>query len=209
MIPPDWETLKKQNGKQLPHWDCKKAIYHVCFRLADSIPKGKLQQWFLERELIIRSAAFKNGKLTKEEQKRLQYLFSDKIEKFLDVSHGECHLRRVKAAEIVKEALQHFDGQRYYLHAWSIMPNHVHTIMEPAAGYRLSKIVHTWKSFTANRINRQLDRTGPFWQHETYDHIIRSENEYWDQVEYVWRNPEKAGLIKCLRWRLDKPESLV
>ena len=204
MINPDWKTLVKQDGKKLPHWNCDNAIYHLCFRLTDSIPREKLKQWFLEREVIIKSSAYKNGKLTKEEKIRLQYLFSEKIEKYLDAGYGECYLRRPQVAGIVKEALLYFDGQRYSLHAWSIMPNHVHTIVEPAAGQILSRIIHTWKSFTANKINKQLNRSGPLWQHETYDHIIRSESEYWDQVEYVWNNPEKAGLSNCLRWRKEK-----
>ena len=203
MISPDWETLDKYKGTSLPHWNCENAIYHVTFRLADSIPQAKRVQWFRERTLITKSAAFKNRKLTKEEKERLKFLLSSKIQKCLDAGHGECLLRKPETAGIVEAALEYFDGQRYHLHAWSIMPNHVHVIVEPIAGFRISRIVHSWKSFTANRINRQLGRGGQFWQHEPFDHIVRSEKEYLFQVDYVWNNPKKAGLTNCPRWKKD------
>ena len=201
MNSPDWETLEKYKGTCLPHWSCENAIYHVTFRLADSIPQVQRKQWLRERELILESSAYKKRNLTKEEKERLKFLLSRKIQKYLDAGHGECLLREPATAGIVKAALEYFDGQRYYLHAWSIMPNHVHVIVEPIAGIRISKIVHSWKSFTANRINRQLGRKGQLWQHEPFDHIIRSEKEYLFLVEYVWSNPEKAGLKNCPRWR--------
>ena len=136
-----------------------------------------------------------------EEHQRLKYLFADRIEKCLDKGYGESFLRRPEFANIVQESLQHFDGHRYHLYAWSIMPNHVHVIVEPVGGHEIEKIVHTWKSFTAHRMNKILNRMGQFWQQESYDHIIRSEKEYWFQIEYVWNNPEKAGFTNFLRWR--------
>ena len=203
MISPDWSTLRKHKGSNLPHWGCGNAIYHVCFRLADSIPIEKQQQFMEERRLLLNSPAFRDGMLNKEEIERLKYLLSDKIEKCLDAGYGESFLRRPEFAYIVQESLKYFDGIRYLLHAWSIMPNHVHVIVEPFEGFEIEKIVHTWKSYTAHRINKLLNRTGKFWERESYDHIIRSEKEYWVQIEYVWRNPEKAGLSDCLRWRID------
>ena len=204
MISPEWATLKKYKGSKLPHWDCEKAVYHVCFRLADSIPVEKQKQWLEERKLILNSPSFKNRKLTREEEERLKYLFSEKIEKCLDAGYGESLLRRPTLAGIVEEAIRHFDGERYQLHAWSIMPNHVHVIVEPEKGWELKRIVYTWKSYTAHRINRYLNRKGQFWEQESYDHIIRSEKEYWFQIDYVWSNPDKAGLTNCLRWKRDK-----
>ncbi len=203
MNSPDWATLQKYKGSRLPHWNCENAIYHICFRLADSIPDEKQTQWLEERKLLFYSTSFKNGRLNREEQQRLKYLFSDRIGKYLDAGYGESHLRKPEVALIVQETLKHFDGLRYYLHAWSIMPNHVHVIVEPAVGYEIKRIVHTWKSYSAHRINKNLHINGQFWGQESYDHIIRSEKEYWFQVEYVWSNPDKAGLTTCLRWRLD------
>ncbi len=204
MIDPDWKTLQIRQGRKLPHWNCSNGIYHVCFRLADSIPREKLDQLKREKELIVNSSAYRKRTLTKEEKERLWYLYTKKIEHFLDAGYGNCYLRRPAIAEIVKVSLHYFEGQRYYLHAWSIMPNHVHVIVEPANGWKLAQIVRSWKSFTANIINRKLSRHGQLWQHEPYDHLIRNESEYLEQVEYVWNNPEKAGLTNCLRWRRDR-----
>ena len=61
-------------------------------------------------------------------------------------------------------------------------------------GSSQSDIVHSWKPFTANRANRALKRKGGFWQTEYYDHLIRDENDSAHSIDYVWRNPEKAGL---------------
>ncbi len=204
MISPAWETLKKYKGTNLPHWNCGNAIYHVCFRLADSVPRAKREKWLEEKRLLLEGSSHKNRILTKEERERLKYLLSGKIEKCLDAGYGECLLRKPSIAGIVKDALQYFEGRRYHLHAWSIMPNHVHVIVEPISGFRISQIVHSWKSFTANKINHQLGRTGQLWQHEPFDHIIRSEKEYLFLVEYVWNNPEKAGLTNCPRWRKNR-----
>jgi len=203
MISSDWNTLQKRKGANLPHWSCNNAVYHVCFRLADSIPRSKREKWEKEKKLLQNNASAHGRGMTPTEQKRLKFLLSKKIDACLDAGYGECLLKKSQVAGIIKNALQHFDGIRYKLHAWCIMPNHVHVIVEPLAEYKLSTIVHSWKSFTANKINRLLNRKGKLWQHEPYDHIIRSETEYWEHIEYVWNNPDKAGLSNCLRWRID------
>jgi hypothetical protein len=83
---------------------------------------------------------------------------------------------------------------RYRLHAWCIMPNHVHVVVEPFAGHELPEILHSWKSFTAKTANRLLGRTGGFWQDEYYDHLIRDTEEYFHAIGYVLENPARAGL---------------
>jgi REP element-mobilizing transposase RayT len=191
---PDWNTLAIRKGDNLPHWSCNHAIYHVSFRLSDSIPISKREEWLKEREDILANARRQGRTLSEPEQKRLQYLYSEKIETYLDSGQGECWLARAEIAAIVENALKHFDGQRYRLHAYCVMPNHVHVIVEPANGNELEAIIHSWKSFTANVANKILKRTGQFWQHEPYDHIIRNEREYCFQLQYVWDNPDKAGI---------------
>jgi len=158
-----------------------------------------------ERLNIVKTAEQLGRELSEDEQRRLNDLYSKKIESFLDAGHGACYLKKPEIAELVKNALQHFDGERYRLHAWCIMPNHVHVIVETQPGCALEKITHSWKSFTSNKANELLQRSGAFWQHESYDHIIRTEKEYHSQVEYVWRNPDKAGIM-ALRWRVENPE---
>ena len=89
----------------------------------------------------------------------------------------------------------YFDGTRYELMAWCIMPNHVHAIVQPLPGYDLSQITHSWKSFTAHEANGILQRSGEFWQPESYDHLIRDEADFQHCLYYLLSNPEKAGLV--------------
>ncbi len=79
------------------------------------------------------------------------------------------------------------------------MPNHVHAVMKLAEGSNLSDVLHSLKSFTSRKVNNLLDRSGPFWQAETFDRLIRDERELDRTIRYVLNNPIKAGL-RDWRW---------
>jgi putative DNA methylase len=106
-----------------------------------------------------------------------------------------CNLRDEAVARMVQTALLHFDGLRYRLIAWVVMPNHVHVLIETIPGHALSDIIHSSKSFTAKAANRILKRTGVFWEQEYFDRVIRDENHFWNAVSYIQENPVKAGLV--------------
>ena len=199
-VAPDWESLKVSRGSLLPHWSAENAIYHVCFRLADSVPALQRQRWLEERESLADQLRTAHGALTEADVNELRGMFSDKVNAYLDQSCGACLLRDAACATCVADAVSFFDGTRYRLHAWCVMPNHVHLIVDPAGGWALGKTVHGWTCFTAKALNRILGRSGAIWQHEPYDHIIRSVREYVYQVKYVWENPDKAG-ITAPRWK--------
>jgi REP element-mobilizing transposase RayT len=190
----DRASLEVSVGENLPHWTCRSAVYHVTFRLADSLPIAVRDAWLREREVIVAKAGELGNGLSEDEEKRLDYLYSEKVGKALDAGHGACWLARQEVASTVANALAHFEGERHTLHAWCIMPSHVHVIVQPLAEHGLSAIIHSWKSFTAHAANRILRRHGDFWQHDAYNHIIRSAKEYCFQLRYVWGNPEQAGL---------------
>ena len=89
---------------------------------------------------------------------------------------GSCLLKEPATASIVEGALLHFQGDRYLLSAWCVMPNHVHVVVTPHHDHSLSGILHSWKSFSAHEINRRLNkRTGKIWEEEAFDHIVRDE----------------------------------
>ena len=96
-------------------------------------------------------------------------------------------------------ALRFWDGKRYRLLAWCVMPNHVHVVCRLLPGQDLSKVLHGWKSFTARKANETLGRKGAFWQREYYDRLIRDGGELERAVRYVVMNPERARL-KGWRW---------
>jgi REP element-mobilizing transposase RayT len=95
---------------------------------------------------------------------------------------------------VVVDALKKFDGSRYRLFAWSVMPNHVHVLFQTVGEIPLAEILHSWKSYSAKMGNRILGRGGEFWQREYYDRLIRNQDEFDRALRYVAENPEKAGL---------------
>lgn len=99
-----------------------------------------------------------------------------------------------KLPRVVENALLYFDGVRYKMPAWVVMPNHVHALLIPLEPFLLEDIVHSWKSFTANEANRILKRTGQFWQAEYFDRYIRDGKHYLAAVAYIEQNPVKARL---------------
>ena len=113
-----------------------------------------------------------------------------------------------RIAREVASALLHFEGKRYNLAAWCVMPNHVHVVVQPFGGItggtpvprcELPDILHSWKSFTAKEANKLLSRSDDFWQAEYYDHLIRNEGDFRHAVRYVLDNPIKARL-KNWKW---------
>src|SRR5215813_5270454 len=179
-----------------PHFDLVNVTQHVCFHLFDSLPQSLLRIW---RE-----------QLRYEEETRAQSVMSDtqrerrrRIHDALDKGYGSCFLGDERVAKIVEDSLLHFDGQRYALHAWCVMPNHVHTLFTPLAEFKTSEIVHSWKSFTAHECNKILGRTGKFWEAEPFDRYIRNPRHFQNTVAYIENNPVKAGLCgeaKDWRW---------
>ena len=175
------ETLPGWHSRgYLPHFDDGKRPQAITFRLADSLPAELLANW--EKEL----AELGEDARAIERRKR--------IEAALDAGSGACHMNQPEVAKLVQDALLHFDGERYRLHAWVVMPNHVHVLISPVAGYALCDIVHAWKSFTAKEANRMLGLSGTFWQREYHDRWIRDQAHFNHVVQYIAGNPVKAGL---------------
>ena len=172
----------------LPHFDGGEIPQTVTFRLWDSFPRERLEAWCEELTHLPEKEA------TLERRKR--------IEEYLDKSFGKCWLREPRIAELVQTALLYFDGDRYRLHAWVIMPNHVHALLTPSTSWSLSEILHAWKSYTTHQANRLLVRQGKFWQEESFDRYIRDEHHFSAAVEYIEANPMKVGLCtKSEEWK--------
>lgn len=109
---------------------------------------------------------------------------------------GLCLLRFPDVAAIVANAFQFFHGQRYYLFAWCVMPNHCHAVYTALGDWTPTSIHHSWKSFTSHRINRLLARRGALWERESFDHLIRSVEDGERFIQYVEENPVAAGLCQ-------------
>ncbi len=188
----------KQTWGSLPHWYRENATYAVTFRLVDSFPDSVLHAYRKEKDELHQkiSKAEDDGDpgLVSDLRAKLGQLYRARIESVLDEGKGEAWMKDPKIAEIVQSAILHFSGDRYDLGAWCVMPNHVHLILTPREGHSLSEILHSIKRHSAREANRLLDRDGAFWQKESYDHIIRDADDYWNQRTYVLRNAKSAGL---------------
>ena len=191
-------TTIRSRGK-LPHWEDNCAIYFVTFRLADSLPQSILKRFEFERQDIVRTAKAAGRALTLIERQRLQTLFSEQIERNLDSGAGQCLFSNPAAADIVAETLCHFGGVRYRIYAWCVMPNHVHTLFRLLGDHVLDEVLHSWKSYSAKKVAAHFRRSGRIWQREYYDHLIRSEKEFYRTIAYILDNPKKARLQNW-RW---------
>ncbi len=129
--------------------------------------------------------------LSREERIAYHRLFSERYEELLHHGNGSCLLRHPDNASLVHHALQHFNERRYVLDEYVVMPNHVHVLVKPLPDHALANILHSWKSYTANQLNRCLGRTGKLWQHESYDHIVRNDAAMQAVRRYIRENPSK------------------
>jgi REP element-mobilizing transposase RayT len=190
---PDGGSLRIHR-RRLPHWEVESAVYFVTFRLADSLPKQALQELDLERKDILATASEMGRSLSATERKRIGQLQIRTLERTLDTGAGKCLLRETSVAQVVVNALQEFDGSRYRLFAWSVMPNHVHVLLQTIGNFSLAAILHSWKSYSAKAANQILGRSGEFWQREYYDRLIRNAAEFDRATRYIQENPSKASL---------------
>ena len=112
----------------------------------------------------------------------------------LDAGYGTRLLADPRCAQIVVEALHHFDGERYCLVAWCVMPTHVHVVVEPQFDHALGAIVKSWKSYSAVQINRTVGRAGSVWAADYFDRFMRDDDQLSTTFAYVEDNPVVAGL---------------
>jgi REP element-mobilizing transposase RayT len=172
----------------LPHFDGGEILQFITLRLGDAVPLNVIQKW--ERELEREEPS--------EAMKRLYW----KIEKYIDCGYGKCFLGIDEIALMVETSLLHFDGERYKLSAWVVMPNHIHYLFRPMAGNPLSDLMKNFKSYTSHKANKLLRRSGQFWQEDYFDRYIRNYEHYEKTIDYIEMNPVKAGLCeKPSDWR--------
>jgi putative transposase len=188
--------------RNLPHYQPAGATLFVTFRLAGSIPATILLE--LSKKAKCNQAELKRVPHSPERTERIdreqRRLFGQFDQALDQAATGPFWLRNPEVAALVAESLHHLDGRMYDLLAFCLMPNHVHVVFTPLLQdeteyYALSRIMHSLKGYTAGRANRLLGRTGAFWHHESYDHVVRNAAELERIVTYVLNNPVKAGLV--------------
>ena len=154
-LDPDAAVEVRRN--RLPHWQQGRKFIFVTWRLADSLPKAKLDLWRQERGLWLKHHPRPWDAPT---AKRYHVRFARRIEDWLDQGSGSCILKKPVLAELVADALRYFDGQRYELASFVVMPNHVHVLFRPLGSHRLGNILSCWKGFTGNQIRKRTRTSG-------------------------------------------------
>ncbi len=186
--------------RNLPHLYYDDGIYFITFRLADSIPSDKVAE--------IKKANDKDI----DDEKFVRLL--KKYDKILDAGlYGHKHLLNPEVAEICKYSLHFPDGKDYKLICYCIMPNHIHLVFELVNKNRgISKIMQSIKRTSARKCNLILNRTGKFWQDESYDRLVRDDKELYFIIRYVLMNPLNTGLVENWsdwKYTFCKPEYVV
>ena len=199
--------------RRLPHWDMPDVPFFVTSCLAGSIPARGLADLDTYREQLTARRCPATLSEQEWEDHKHRLLFA-RLDRWLDGCPMVKHLEQPPLAEEVRRSVYHFAEQRYHLLAYVIMPSHLHWVFQPLPQCRghlvdagekrppREVIMHSLKSFTGTVCNRLLQRQGPFWQDESYDHWIRDDDELLRIIEYVEQNPVKAGLVRGAdEWR--------
>ena len=165
----------------LPHFDAGeyRSQFITC-RLYDSLPQKVLNR--IREEIAIRKP---------ENISRETFILA---EKYLDKGFGQCFLTKREVAQIVRDSLIKYDGDRYKLISWVVMPNHIHLLLRPKPGNKLEKIMHSFKSYTASESNKILGREGTFWMRDAFDRYVRDAAHFDRVIRYIENNPVKARL---------------
>jgi REP-associated tyrosine transposase len=160
----------------LPHRDEPGLTQFVTFRLADGFPAELQSEW---QHLF---------QIEDDRQRRIQ------LEEYLDQGRGACALKEPAVARMVQDALQFFDQKRYELKAWVVMPNHVHVLFK-ITSVPMSKVLESWKKYTAHQANAILGKSGKFWQEEYWDTFIRDQQHEQTSKRYIETNPTNAKIV--------------
>jgi REP element-mobilizing transposase RayT len=185
----NFETYRRN----LPHRRQAGAIYFVTFHLADSLPTKKLVALEKEKKLWLALNPPPHNPRQIEEYHRN---FSQRIQKWLDAGYGSCALARPQVFRLVASVLNFFNAQRYELGEYVVMPNHVHAPVEPLNDHSLENILHSWKSFSANQINKISGSHGRVWHQESFNYIVRSPAQLERFEQYIRNNPSSLPFSK-------------
>jgi REP-associated tyrosine transposase len=189
--------------RKLPHWSQAGTVCFITWRTLDSIPQSVLKRWHADRQdwlqrrgIDPRGADWKERFQLLDRKLRVEFgrAFSDRWHRHLDACHGACVLRDPLLAKIVADSLLKFDGARYELTDYVVMPNHVHLLAAFIDEEGMLAQCESWKHFTARELNRALGTSGHFWQQDGFDHLVRSTDHFDAFRRYIAHNGPSARL---------------
>jgi REP element-mobilizing transposase RayT len=196
--PPEFQGFRDDlpleiDEQHLPHWRQPGATYFVTFRLGNSLPVNRVRELQKLRSIWESKTSGLRSQVDLDEFSR--ELFR-RLDRWLDSGSGSCVLRNPELAALLVKEMHKSDETRAEIGCYVIMPNHVHAIVRPLQTHRsaLDEVVRAWKGASAFAINRTRGATGRRWQREGFDRIIRDEEHLYRVIQYIGRNPRRAGL---------------
>jgi REP element-mobilizing transposase RayT len=163
--------------RRLPHFQPDGVPIFLTWRLYGSLPLHRLGELLVSQPTAGRAFVVADRELDRG-------------------GHGPRWLTDPRISRIVADAILAGEAERgfYKIHAWAIMPNHVHLLILPKVP--VPTLARWLKGSTARSANRILGRTGQtFWQDESWDHWVRDSHQLHRLVRYIEENPVTAGLV--------------
>ncbi len=196
----------------LPHWDVEGKPCFVTACLDGSIPASGMRAIRDYRDKLARRPC-PPGTDRHEWQFRNNKLLFAMVDFLLDHHSPVQHLAEPSLARLVELSMLHFAGERYEIIAWCVMPSHYHGLFQPSPAWtdkvlssRKSEvkrqktpremIQQNLQSWTARGCNKVLGCSGQFWQHESWDHWVRDDDELVRIVRYIEDHPVAAELVQ-------------
>lgn len=203
---------KEQYRRNLPHFHAGGQVFFITSNLKGTVPKMSLTRYYddmqnLRTEIDNAKERKADEKLIKQLQKEYYYLKNrhlDLIDNLMakDVS-SEINLNQPEIRQIMFDAFRYFEGKRLENHAYCVMKNHFHWVMqlyerdENGKGQVLQDVMKVIHGVTAKKINILENKTGrTVWQGEAFETTIRNDRHWYNAVMYTINNPVKAGLVK-------------
>jgi REP element-mobilizing transposase RayT len=176
-------------------WESEARPHYVTLRLADAMPRSVMEAWHDDIDRRVRILTDMKGRpLLPDEERNLVQRTIGRIERFLDSGHGSCVLSDERAAGLVESIVWSGDHSRYELHAWSVMPNHLHALVTPIAPTTVDELLHEWKYETTRRVNQELRRAGNLWHPDVIDYPVSHPADFARLRSTITTNPERVGL---------------
>jgi len=197
------QTNDQYYRRNLPHYHPESFPLFITFRLVNSLPAEVLSELKQEREHELMMLKTNSTSERYNVEKKHFGRYDDWLDR---CASGPRWLEEMNIANIVIEKIRSLDGERYQLLTYCIMPNHAHLLIKSlikehlehygkTAKYPVTDTMRLLKGSTARYCNQALRRNGEFWQHESYDHYVRDEEELDRTIRYILNNPVKAGLV--------------
>ncbi|MEY3421856.1 MAG: hypothetical protein RIR48_2156 [Bacteroidota bacterium] len=204
--------MKTEYTQRLPHIQPIGAVFFVTFSLFGSVPRRKLQE--LKEQYIIDIT--KANKIPDLHQRNLEVFYIRK-KYLLDydlmlhaIVNGPFYLKNDQLKNLIKDEIFRYDGHLYHVLCFCIMSNHVHILIDTSIQLSgitdqeeldkkyvlLDQIMKKIKGPTAMYCNKALNRTGQFWERESFDMYIRNNTMLNNVISYILQNPVKAGMVK-------------